>query len=134
MRYERRAVFTSLELCPGLAKFVRMFGSLCLRSIPLSLTVSRITTEDVRYNIPSSYGDVASLHPERDLYMRLAFGVGVVFGIFAQPLVDDELVEFDLTTAYIVADGGEILVDSLNDDLGSFTRKDLIQQVLRDGL
>jgi hypothetical protein len=28
----------------------------------------------------------------------LAFGVGVVFGIFAQPLVDHELVELDLTT------------------------------------
>lgn len=66
--------------------------------------------------------------------MRLAFGIGVVFWVFAQPLVDDELVEFDLATAYIVADGGKILVDSLNDDLGGFTRKDLIQHVLRDGL
>jgi hypothetical protein len=132
MQYETRAVFTSLDLGSGLAKFVRMSGPLCLSSI--SRSVSRIRTEDVRNNIASSYGDVACLHPERDLYMRLAFGVGVVFGIFAQPLVDDELVELDLATAYIVADGAEVLVDSLNDDLGGFTRKDLIQHVLRDGL
>ena len=66
--------------------------------------------------------------------MRLAFGIWVVFGVFAQPLVDDELVEFDLTTPYIVAHGGEILVDSLNDDLCDFTRKNLVQHVLRYGL
>ncbi len=136
MRQEPRAVFTSFDVGPGLANFVRMFGPLCLSSISRSVHLSRIRTEDVRNNITSSYGDVACLHPERDLYMRLAFGVGVVFGIFAQPLVDDELVELDLTTAYIVADGGEtwILVGSLNYNLGGFTRKDLIQHILRDGL
>ena len=134
MRYETRAVFTSLSLGPGLAKFVWMSRPLCLNSISRSIPVSRIRTEDVRNNIPSSYGDVACFHPERDLYMRLAFSVRIVFGIFAQPLVDDELVELDLTAAYVVADGIEILVDSLDDDLGSFTRKNLIQHVLRDGL
>ena len=53
---------------------------------------------------------------------------------FCPAAVDDELVEFDLTTAYIVADGDEIPMDSLNDDLGGFIRKYLIQHVLRDGL
>ena len=122
----RGVVFTSLDLGPGLAKFVRMPGPLCLSSISRSAPVSRIRTEDVRNDITGSYGDVTYLHPERDLYMRLAFGVRVVFGVFAQPLVDDEFVQLDLTTAYIVAHGTEILVDSLNDDLGGFTRKDLI--------
>src|SRR5258707_10517280 len=111
-----------------------MFGSLCLNSIPRSVPVSRIRTEDVRNNITSSYGDITCLHSERDLYVRLAFRVGIVLGVFTQSLVDDELVELDLTTAYIVADGGEILVDALNDDLGGFPRKDLIQHVLRNGL
>jgi hypothetical protein len=64
----------------------------------------------------------------------LAFCVGVVLGVFAQPLVDDELVELDLTTAHIVTDGREILVDALDDDLRNLTRKDLIQHVLRDRL
>lgn len=50
-----------------------------------------------------------------------------------QPHVDDELVELDRTTVYIVADGGEILMDLLNDDLRGFTREDLIQHVLRNG-
>ena len=47
--------------------------------------------------------------------------------------MDDELVELDRTTVYIVADGGEILMDLLNDDLRGFTREDLIQHVLRNG-
>ena len=47
--------------------------------------------------------------------------------------MDDELAEFDLTTAYIVAHSGEILMDSLNDDFRGFTREDLIQDILRDG-
>ena len=136
MRQEPRAVFTSLDVGPGLAKFVWMFGPLCLSSISHSVPLFRIRTEDVWNNITSSYGDIACLHPERDLYMRLAFGIRVVFRIFAQPLVDDELVKLDLTTAYIVADGGEtrILMGSLNYNLSGFTRKDLIQHVLRDGL
>ena len=107
MRQELWTVFTSFDVGPGLANFIRMFGPLCLSSISHSVPLSRIRTEDVRNNITSSYGDVACLHPERDLYMWLAFGVGVVFGIFAQPLVDDELVELNLTIAYIIADSGE---------------------------
>ena len=66
--------------------------------------------------------------------MRLAFCVGVVLGVFTQSFVDDELFELDLTTAHIVADRSEILVDAFNDDLRGFTRKDLIQHVLRDRL
>jgi hypothetical protein len=100
---KRRAVLTSLDLVgAGIAKFVRMSGSLCLSSISRSVPVSRTRTE-VRNNITSPYGDVAYIRPERDLYMRQAFGVGVVFGVFAQPLVDDELVELDLTTLLMVA-------------------------------
>jgi hypothetical protein len=37
MRYKPRAVFTSLDLGPGLAKFVRMFGSLPEQYFPFRL-------------------------------------------------------------------------------------------------
>ena len=91
-------------------------------------------TKDVRNDIASSHGGVACLHPERDLHVRLAFRVGVVLGVLAQPLVDDELVELDLPAAYIVADRGEIFVYALDDDLRRLARQDLIQHVLRHRL
>ena len=91
-------------------------------------------TEDVRDDIAGSHRGVACLHPECDLDVRLALGVGVVLGVFAQPLVDDELVELDLPAAHIVPDGSQILVYALNDDLRGLARKDLIQHVLRHRL
>lgn len=48
--------------------------------------------------------------------------------------MDDELVELDLTAAHVLADGGEIFVDALNDDLRGFARQNPIQHVLRDRL
>lgn len=71
MLYEAWAVLTSLNLASGLAKFVRMSGLLCPRGISPSVAVSRTKTEYVRKNITNLYRDV--VHPERDLYMRLAF-------------------------------------------------------------
>lgn len=48
--------------------------------------------------------------------------------------MDDELVELDLTTAHVLADGGEIFVDALDDDLRGFAGQNPIQYVLRDRL
>ena len=108
-------------------------------SRPLSLNrtsrpvpVSR--TKYVRNDVAGSHGGIACLHPERDLHVRLAFRIGVVFGVFAQPLVDDELVKLDLPAAHIVADRDEILVYALDDDLRRLARQDLVQHVLRDRL
>ncbi len=36
--------------------------------------------------------------------------------------MDDELVELDLTTTHVVADGGEMLMDALDDDLFDLDR------------
>jgi hypothetical protein len=109
-----------------------MSGPLRLSRISRSFPVSR--AEDVWNDIAGSDGGIAGLHPERDLHMGLTFGIGVVLGVLAQSLVDDELVQLDLAGAHIIAHGSEILVDALDDDLCGFARKDLIQHVLRDRL
>lgn len=47
--------------------------------------------EDVRNNVAATSSASSSLHPEGNLNMRLALGIGVVFRVFTQPLLDGQL-------------------------------------------
>src|SRR5712671_1023400 len=127
------SALTRLKLLrTGLAKLVRMSRPFRLRHA--SRPVSLATAEDVRNDVTRSHGGVARLHPERDLHVRLALRVRVVLRVLTQPLVDDKLVEVDLAAAHVLADGGEILMYALDDDLRGLARQDLIEHVLGDRL
>lgn len=104
--------------------------SLCKISCPVPF----VRAKYVRNYIAGSNGSIPRLHSQRDLHVGLTFRVGVVLGVLTQSFMDDEVVELDLTAAHVLADGGEIFVDALNDDLRGFARQNPIQHVLRDRL
>lgn len=119
-------------------------SNLIRMSRPISLTrlgsfTSRSQTEYVWDDVSSFSRSAFRLHPQRHLYVRLAFSIGVVFWVLAQTLIqpsasvttsatglcyleDDKIIQLDFPFSNILSHAPQIFVDPLNDDLCLFTR------------
>lgn len=105
--------------------------------------------KDVRDDVPILRDLSLCLHFERDLNVGKRFRVGVLVGIFSETLrveglstawkesweeilaylVDDEMVNRNLSSPNGFSEGGEILVNLLDDGFRCIPRKNLIQDV-----
>ena len=118
---------TDLAIASGLPQLIRMPCPLSLCS--LSRLCGLSDAENVRNDVPSAGVSALRLHLQRDLHMRLALSVWILRWVFTEPFEDDELIQLDLARAHVCTHRRQVLVDTLNDRLGRFSRQDLIQDV-----